>query len=536
MDFALLGRSYYEGNPYKIQSGSGAGLIRINILEPLEEYKIDKVTGKPEYIGPGFSYEYNIAALRIDRMVSEVLPQDAVLVITGFEDDENQTKAKELLSVIANLGAKYQATPDGFVHWMRQVLTDVAQTGDRLGLPKFVPEDAMTGRPGRIRLMTFDYAAWDAELDAEDETEVVFYRIEEKRWGNNNQCYWHRFDIYPDQIKRYSPQLAVGDPPGYLLYPGMQDWEKMQPHYFPGVMNEQQVTAKDKFEADAIRKVGGHLAVPIRYMDRALQSYRGQGEIQVHDMRTIDRANRHLIAWSNATEETNFPTLLFWDAIFPKGPDGKEMDAPNFRTGSQWKLMSSGDKDGRAAYPENIPTQFAYGDYLEQCLTIAYGQVPFMGRKPEDMRAFAELSGFAHGVMMKMMNDRVDQIRQSAINEGFIPLLHKALRLADAKGILPADIDAGKVDFKMLYGSKPVTADEALKQMLTCESGLKLGVPIDTVVRHLPFAIANEQEVVQGIQDQMDNAMAMTQAIQDAKLTAATSGAANAAGVDKQAR
>ena len=532
MDQAMLGRCYYEGNPYEISALSGHGIIRLNVLNPLHEIVINEKTGDAEYAPPGYTYDYNIAKLRIDEMVAMILPDKAEFFVDGIDDDDQRTKTIQLLEIIADLGPKYPSTPAGIKQWIHALLIDIAQTSDGLLVPRYIPKNDRQN--GHVRINWNDFHTWDAELD-EQEEEVQFYRIEEKIWGTDGKAYWHRFDIWADKVIRYQKKTAIGDPDWHLMFPGQQEWENLAPHYFAGPMDESPISAVVNIESEVLKKVNGLLPVPVRYDERSVKAFRGAPECWLPDYRSIDKANLHFCTWSAATEETNFPALTFWDAVMPKNRQGETL-RPDFRAGSQHALHSTEPGKGKAAYPDNIPTEFGFGDFLEQCLQIAFAHVPYMGRTPADLRAFSELSGYAHNVIYKMMRRRAKQIRDRAIENGVMVALQNALALADAKNILPKGFDANKIRFKMIYPDDPVTADEALKQTINVEAGLRVGVPPENVVNSLPFPITDRQAVVDAISEKQEAGLEMQEAMQSAKAVAGSlKDDQDGTGIDNQA-
>lgn len=534
IDFSLLCRAYYEGHPYGVSKFYNIGPIRWNLLENLDEMSENK-KGDAIYTGPEHQYEYNIARLRIDQMTKSILPHQSQLIIEGIGDDEDGEKAKEYIRTVINPGSKYPATLTGIKQWMRAVLLDAAIVGDRLGIPRFMPRTPRRDKPF-ILLTTFPSADWDAELD-EETNEPEFYRIEHRRFGGDDKEYWHRFDIFKDHIQRYQPQIAAtsGQPAWDLLYPGLMNWDKAQPFYFSSDMKPIAETPESRLEADELGRMSEIIATPIRYSDRNIDSFRGMPEVLIDDMRAIDKANRHLSIWAKAVEETNFPAMIVWDAIFPKRPDGTAATEVNLRAGSQHQMSSVYENQpGRAEYPKNIPTEFAFADYLDQIATIAFGTIPNRGLKPEDVRAFSQMSGFAYQIMCKPMADRVQEFRENAIDNGILPLFRKAHEMAKIKEILPKW--AADVEFSMTYGKEPVSADETLKQMLVCQTGFSnLNLPASVIVPNLPLKIENEQEVIDAMEEARANALAMDQAITEAKLNPPTE-PKDAAGVDNNAR
>jgi hypothetical protein len=516
IDFSLLCRAYYEGYPYNASKFNNIGQTRWNLLENLSEMSRDK-KGEYTYSGPEHQYEYNIAKLRVDQMVNSILPHQAQIIIEGIVDDDDGAKVKEYIRTVINPGSKYPATLNGLKQWMRAVILDAAQVGDRLAIPRFIPRTAQ--RQPFVLLTTFSSADWDAELD-EETNEPDFYRLEFKRFGDDGKAYWHRFDIFKDHIQRYEPQRVSveGQPAWDLLYPGLMDWDKALPHYFSSNLKPVAETAETRVEAVDLGKMSETIATPIRYGDRGIDSFRGIPEVLIADMRAIDKANRHLSIWARAVEDTNFPAMIIWDAVFPKLPDGTAQTNINLRAGSQHQLSSAFDtQPGRAEFPDNVPTEFAFAAYLDQIATIAFGSIPNRGLKPEDVRSFSQMSGFAHQIIAKPMDDRVKDFRTNSIDNGILPLFRKAHEMAQIKGILPSF--AAKVEFKMTYGKEPVSADEALKQMLVCQTGLSnLKLPPRVIVPNLPFQIDDEQEVIDAMEQAQEDALAMTQALKEAAL------------------
>ena len=544
IDLSLLSRAYYEGNPYDIFN-SGIGLVRLNLLRPMEEVQKNSQTGKYEYIGPGHPYEYNIAKARIDQMVQAVLPSTAELSFPAIKEDDDDAKANEYIRKVLNPGSKYPKTKAGLLQWMRAILRDAAQPGDRLAMPRYM--EGLGERKSYIQLSSYGYADWDIE-ENEDDDEIRFFRICSKRASGDGKNYWHVWDIWLDHIVRYTPQECYGAIPIELMYPGLVDWSKAQPFYFPGELQELKARPQDQLEATYMKQLGEFLPVPIRYIDRGIDSHRGESEIQIPDMAAIDKANRHLAIWAKAVEDTNFPSLIVWDAVTPNDPATGKPKHANFRAGSQHNMSSSGNQTGRAEYADNAPTEFAFDKYLEQIVTVALGPVPNQGLKPSDKKAISEMNGFAHIMLSRLMAERVAGIRQTAIENGLMEVFRRAHKIAKMKSLLPGWAgDSDEMAIRISYGKEPMTADESLKQMLTVESGLKIGLDPKRLVSSIPMPIGDETTAAEEISKQREQADLMNQAMAKAKAAAlenpgkapgapAGQGAKNAAGVDNNAR
>lgn len=505
MDMALLAIAYYEGNPYEMNRTGMDMLRREYLAVPADEYEVDS-RGERVYLGPGHEYEYNIARERIDRMVLGALPPNAKLIIKGVDDEKAE---QELMRALFNFGPGFTSDEAGAVAFMRYILTTIAQVQDGLIVPRLLPEES--GKPRRIRFNFYNSMEWQHEVSPDFDEEVEFYRIERKVFdgvqGNQATMSWHRLDIYRDKIIRYVPKpLSFGQhAPGWSSAPpGLENYPELYPWYFaPQVMEPVEIGTKEMIETGILRVVDKNIAVPIKYESRNMDPLRGAGELALNDFRAIDRANRMLIAWSEAVEETNFPVQVWWDAVMPKDPrTGKEISPAKFGAGAKVQVASVDSQlQGRVTYPENVPTSFAFPDVNEQTIRVAFGSIPTLGLTTEGLVNVSRLSGFAFSLLNWLQQGRIDNVRKTALEAGILEAMRTGVKILDAVGGLPAGVNADKVDFRVSYGVERLNEDERLKRVLVIESLKKLGVPEDQLVPHMPLEFDDEDEVLKGLEE-----------------------------------
>lgn len=507
MDMAMLAISYYEGNPYDM-TRTGMDLLRREYLANAgDEFETD-ARGQRVYLGPGYEYEYNIARERVDRMVLGALPTNARLIIDGIDDDD---KERELMRALFNFGPGFSNDESGMIAFMRHILTMVAQVQDALMVPRLMPAGSDGKR--KVRFNVYTSMDWAAEVSADFNDDVEFYRVERKVYdgesGGQATMSWHRLDIYRDRIVRYVPKpLNFGQSAiGHGIAPnGMENYPELYPWYFaPKIMEPMEVAATEMIERGIMSQLDHHIAIPVKYQDRNMDPLRGAGELSTNDLRAIDRANKMLVAWSEAVEETNFPIQVWWDAMLPKDSrTGAELNPAGLGAGAKVQASSVDQQlKGRVSYPENVPTSFAFPDVNEQIIRVAFGSVPTLGLTTEGLVNVSRLSGFAYSLLNDLQQSRIDDIRRTALSAGVVRALETGLKLLEIVGGLPEGVRADDVRFRLSYGVERLNEDERLKRLLTVESLKKLGVPPAQLVPHLPLEFDDQDSVLDGIEEQV---------------------------------
>lgn len=534
IDLALMVLSYYEGNPYDNEF-TGSNLLRASYVSGDDEFYSDN-DNKKTFRGPGYDYEYNIARDRIERMVHGVVPPTARFVVEGVED-----KAKtELMARLFNFGPRFDSTENSVLRFIRMVIRETAKLQDGLIVIRQLPEAAEQGKPPRIRFNFYPSMNWQAEIRDGWDEEVDFYRVEKKEFGGTNkagqpQLFWHRMDIYRDRVQRYAPYPIDSHTPPWMTAPsGLEDYSVWYPWYFAPPGMEPDPAGNTPVEAAILRQIGEHLAVPVRYEERDIYGIRGCGELQLNDLRAIDRANRMLIAWSEAVEEIDFPLQVWLDCNMPKDQTGKEIKPSSLGPGAKVQATSVDETlRGSVFYPPGSPNQLRFPEVLAQVARVSFGSIPTMGLTDEAMANVSRLSGFAFGLLNWLQEGRIADIRQTAIEDGVLAALRRGLKVLQVRNMLPAGVNADDVQFRMNYGSAPLSEDERLKRVLVCESlKTNFGFPPEELISQLPVDIENRQAVLDG----MEEAQKREEEMFDLAQQTASDKLKDSAGVDNNAR
>lgn len=534
IELAMMVRSYYEGNPYDNQF-TGSNFIRANYVSGDDEFYTDK-DGSKTFNGPGYDYEYNIARDRIERMVHGVVPPTARFVIEGVDEEQK----KQLMAKLFNFGPRFNQSENSVLRFIRMVVRETAISQDGLVVIRRLPADPSRGRENRLRFNFYPSMNWQAEISDSWDDEVEFFRIEKKEFGETNasgqpELFWHRLDIYRDRAVRYKPYpLSMGNPPWMSAPPGMEDYSQWYPWYFAPPGMEPEPSGSTPVEAAIIKRIGEHLAVPIRYEERDIYGIRGSGELQLNDLRAIDRANRMLISWSQAVEEMDFPIQVWMDCNLPADTSGKEIKPSSIRAGGKVQITSHDEtQKGDVFYPGNAPNQLRFPEVLAQVARVSFGSIPTMGLTDDAMANVSRLSGFAYGLLNWLQEGRIAEIRQLAIEDGVLEALRRGLRVLEVLGDLPGGLKADDIQLRMNYGSAPLSEDERLKRTLVVES-LKntFGFPAEEIVKLLPVDIEDRQAVLDGMAEMKDREDEMFDMAQQA----AESDLSDSAGVDNKAR
>lgn len=505
IEIRLMLRYYYEGIPYKYDPEDLAAspreirrsILRNTTVQISEDNtsELRRVRSETPDRSDGIDYMDNVAADRIDAVVGAVLPADTALRI-DIESDDGETKEpttvtkkdrKKLFRQLLNFGDQFDSDKpeQDFMRWLKLVLTDVAQTGDGLILVQYLPPDEKLKLPGRIKYEFYSYECWDRQNDPIT-GELQFYRVEFKYVDENGKERFYRRDYHPGKKIIYNePEATIEFQKG--IPPAHHEGIPMDPMI--GILPPKFVEQSETTEAGALTELGAAPCVDLIWNEKNMDSYRGFPEIWFDDIPGIDSTNEILNALTEAVVYAGNQPLIALDVKGPEGSNNKPRDLrkEDMAAGAIANLRSLGNdesKQGKVFFPENTPTVFPHDQGMKQVRAAAMGGIPNARFNDADLEKLSRLSGFAYTILTGQFDQRVKDIRRSAVDR-VLKALRLGIRLLRIKNALPDGLP-DDFDITLDYGDQKITEDERSKLAVTLLAYDKLGVPRDVLIKMIP--------------------------------------------------
>lgn len=514
VEVRMMLRYYYEGIPYKRDPEDLANsprdlrkaILKGNTVAIDDATTLRRAENELPDRADNIDYMDNLAADRIDANVAAVIPSDTALRIESESDKGVEKEVrKELFKRLLNFGDRFNTDKpeQDFFRWLKLLLTDCAQTGDGLILVQYLPKDDVS--TGRIRYQFYPYESWDRQNDPIT-GDLKFYRIEFKFIDNDGKEYFYRRDYYPGRKVVYNnTEVPLNWNQG--INPPAQTASAMDPlvGVVPPEMHVKKVN--NPAEAAALSELGEACCVDVIWNEKNMDSYRGYPEVWFDDLPAVDSSNEILNALGEAVIIAGNPPLAAIDLQGPKGSDGKTRDLAreDMAAGAfmDMKSVDAGEHQGKMAFPDNSPSKFPHEDGLKQMRAAAMAGTPNMRLDEKGMMEISRMSGFAYMILTGQFDQKVKNIRQSAVAR-VLKALRLGIKLLRIKQELP---DGLPDDFDIIldFGEQRMTEDERSKLAVTLLAYEKLGIPRDVLVKMIPGLSTDDIEKIKaGVLERAD--------------------------------
>lgn len=523
-DFCTLVRNYYEGRPYydpsefdfiNLEGGASPVLSSQNAmlwrhyLQPTEDE--DEV---PEFC-------VNLVRDLFDMMILEVIPSSTEIQVTGIKAEDRD----EYLRPILNFGENYPRSIKGLMAWVFDTTKEMAKVGEAGIITRFMPESK------KIRLDVVPTELFDVELDPHT-NDPIFYRVEytypdfddgegvDPSGHVMNKMY--REDFWPNRVQRYETKALPQPndlPPlgGTLISQAIDLYSGVQPIPMDELPADDIENDRAAVELAIFDKLGHGAFWQMIWHTAQMGQERGVSEVQISQLRCVDKLNRLLMSEADAAHNVGNPPLAGFDFNAPGSTNNqsgflarasKESAAAstnpgrrkdnNLSPGSSFTTNSRTDKTPWLGYPYNQPTSFPYEGPFNRLRAAFFGLNNAGLMDPERISHAGQLTGFTASTFKHLHEQRVAHYRDRIIAR-FEEVLNYALQMAMLCDLIKSD---PKVRIKFSFGKSNMTPDEEMKMMITNKMAIGMGVPATELgPERWPFSIQNFPELYSGLDD-----------------------------------
>ena len=503
VDFGSYRKALLAGGVQTVVDAQGH-LIRVLDRDPTKDRARD------------IDYMENLFKARIDSLAAGVVPRGSSVQFNPPPDYTGEPltaqQREDLCRVLLNFDARYDDGEKTFFQWLRLALKDVGVTGDGLLTLSYEPDDKRCW----YNYYPFEYSDWENDAVT---NKPLYYRIEFKVLGDDLKEYFYRVDIYRDRIVHYQLMPVKGS---WLT--GLPNPVQMAvaldgtAGYVPMDMTVDTARSGDPW--GVLGNLSGFSARDIAWSRENTLNRRGSPEVGIDGLAAVDAVNELLNQYSDAVIYAGHQPLAVIDASPPKDAKGKVLPWPKrLQAGSFIDIKTSDGAEDQAklAYPENVPDTFPHPEALSELRGAAMAGVPHFRSDNKTIAELARLSGYAYRIIMTDFLEKVEDVRENAVDP-ILRMLNLGIEMLELKGALPAGIPKG-TRIAIKYADQQMTEDELQKRVMAILGMHNMGVPMARLLPLFPMAIDNPEQlkaelekIDQEHQAMQDQAMEATQA------------------------